>query len=166
MRFFAHSNKATRDFRELGESAEKGLRASRDYYNYLVAISNGLPKDTRSFALADWYRDPRHHDCPHDAWLLSVFFKAGAGGDRSVNLELTVLGAYHDRVLQFYYSNVVEAKFDIVGETNENVGDWLADEFGIIDQHRVSHEILWQKGSQWRIVADQVKLIVSDFKKQ
>ncbi len=72
-----------------------------------------------------------------------------------------VLGAYQDRILTFTYSNVFEFNLDIKSVGKRNVGDWICDEFDVIAEGRISHEIQWQQGDAWRIVAERVQLLVS-----
>src|SRR3974377_181628 len=127
MRFFKRDSAPTRDFRILDSAIEEELRAGREYSQHLASIASRLPIETKSFALAPWYRDPTCHDCPHDSWLLDASLKAGISDARMLNLDMTLLGAYHDRILSFQYSNVVELRIDIIGIDKENVGDWLFD---------------------------------------
>ena len=142
---------------------EEGLRLCRDYERHLEGIAARLPDETREFALAAWYRNPGHHDCPHDAWLLDLDVKARAGRHDKLDVELTLLGAYHDRILRFRYSGVSELKLEVSGAGASKVGDWVWDEFDIAGQGGVSHEIQWMFGPPWRIVAEQVGLSVEDY---
>ena len=80
-----------------------------------------------------------------------------AKGVRPMNLTITLLGAYHDRILTFKYTNVVECSFEIQNASKHNVGDWLFDEFDILGGGFISHEILWQHGKPWKIVAEFIE---------
>jgi len=160
VRFFLKNDApVTRDHRALHDSFEKDTQALRDYEIHLKTIAAKLPEPTKAFVMAPWYGDPTHHDCPHDAWLMNLALDATASADkdRRLDLTLTLLGAFHDRVLTFKYFNVTECNFKIKKHGKHNTGDWLNDEFDIIDQGFVSHEILWQFGEPWKIVSEYVE---------
>ncbi len=163
MKYFVKDNRPpTRDYRELHQAIDEGLLAARAYREHLREVASRLPAETRSFALEPWYGDPQSHDCPHDGWLLQASFHASATEDRTLHGSLRVLGAYHDRILEFEYSRVVECQVNLSGLGQENVGAWLADEFDVLDNGLVAHEIQWQHGNPWRIVAAGVRLIVNE----
>ncbi|MBW8865091.1 MAG: hypothetical protein JF609_09270 [Verrucomicrobia bacterium] len=138
---------------------DAALQACRDYDTHLKSIATRLPEPTKAFAMAPWYGDPTHHDCPHDSWLmsLSVDADAAASKDHGLNLTVRLLGAFHDRILTFRYFNVAECSFEIKRHGKHNLGDWLKDEFDITDQGCISHEILWQFGKPWKIVSEEVE---------
>jgi hypothetical protein len=80
-----------------------------------------------------------------------------ADEDRGMNLTMRLLGAFHDRILTFKYFNVTECNFEIKKNGKHNCGDWLYDEFDIVEQGLVSHEILWRLGKPWKIVSERVE---------
>lgn len=178
MKFFIYESelrdaKPIRDFRVLKQQTEDGWRAGEAYSKYLEVIGIKLPEETRSFVLAPWYRDPSNHDCPHDSWLKDVILKAGVReDDRSMNLSISVLGAFWDRILTFQYINICDCRIDFSGTQKANVGEWLVDEFDVTDSGLVTHEIQWinrvsgklQLYPPWRIVAESVRLTISDHK--
>ena len=79
-----------------------------------------------------------------------------------MNLIVTLLGAYHDRILTFKYINVTECNLEILKTGTQNVGDWLNDEFDTVGRGFVSHEILWQFGKPWKIISEHVELSAED----
>ena len=158
MRFYFRDDAPpTRDSRDICDFIEHGIQASRAYQEHLKQIAHRLPGPTRAFALMPWYLDPKSHDCPHDGWLHRVEVQASVKEDRQVGLSIVLLGAYHDRILKFTYSNVIKCRFDVANATGENVGGWLADEVDLVEGHWVSHSILWQKGNPWEVVAREVR---------
>ncbi len=93
------------------ESLEEGLEQCRKYNEHMKLILPKLPPETRAFAHEDCYRDPNSHDCPHDGWLSKLEVTVEENEARRLNVRLELLGAYHDRLLTFRYSDVY--------------GDWL-----------------------------------------
>lgn len=161
MKFFVRGDsEPTRDWRLIKEGFERKLEALNAYHCHLKGIYSQLPEATKAFVLASWYHSSRSHDCPRDAWLMGLVIKAEteSGGSRSVNVVLTLLGNCHDRILTFTYSNVVECNCAINMHGDHNVGDWLYDECDLVDGAAVSHEIVWQYGQPWRIVAKTISM--------
>jgi hypothetical protein len=158
MRFFKPDYLPTpsRDYKAVESAVEEDYQASLDYGAFLKRISPKLPEETRLFAVAAWYQDPRSHDCPHDAWLEEVKLSVADERRRTLNLSLTVLGAYQDRLLTFNYFNVTEFRPDLSQMGPNNLDDWLHDEYDIMESGGLSHEILWRYGAQWRIVAERI----------
>lgn len=165
MKFFSRSDAPpTHDYRVLHKSFEEQIQAGKDYNQHLQKIISDLPGQTRAFAIAPWYHDPKSHDCPHDAWLMDLGLEAKTvrDEDRAMNLTMTLLGAYHDRILTFKYTNVTECNFEILKTGTQNVGDWLNDELDIVERGFVSHEILWQFGKPWKIISEFVEFSGKD----
>lgn len=140
------------------------MQACKAYDAHLKVIATKLPEVTRVFVLAPWYQDFNHHDCPHDSWLLNLALNARvkSNEDRTLDLTLKLLGAYHDRVLIFHYRNVMLCDFEIQKQGRHNTGDWLRDEFDVTADGFVSHEILWQLGGPWKIICQQVEFSAED----
>ncbi len=162
--FFRGDGKPTKDYRVLHQSMDRQLQACKDYQRHLDAISPKLPDVARSFISTPWYYDFNHHDCPHDSWLMDLSLKVGVkcNDDRTLDLTLNLLGAYHDRILIFHYRNVTFCGFEIQKQGRHNTGDWLRDEFDVLENGFVAHEILWQFGEPWRIVAESVEFSAQD----
>jgi len=157
VKYFSKSARPTRDFKVLQSGIEQGLILSKEYENHLKNIAPRLPDVTRSFVLTAWYRDPKSHDCPHDAWLIECSLKTDIDDRQTSNLRLVLLGAYHDRVLILDYCKVTELTLDFADVPELMMGDWLHDEFDVTGSGLVSHEIQWQNGLPWRIVSQRVK---------
>ena len=159
--FFRGDGKPTRDYRVLHQAMDDQLRACKDYQRHLELISSKLPKPTRDLVLAQWYQNFNHHDCPHDSWLMNLNLNV-SGEEHVLNLTLNLLGAYHDRILAFTYHNVVFCGFEIQKQGRQSTGDWLRDEFDVIENGFVSHEILWQFGEPWKIISKSVEFSAKD----
>lgn len=161
MKFFFRSDSApTKDCHVLHNFIQAAADASAEYQRHLKCIGPHLPEVTQAFVLTPWYNDWNSHDCPHDARLLGVSLGAGGATGDAV-FRMRMLGAYHDRVLTFTYSAVVELHASVGDETHEDSGYWLADEIDMTSGGAVVHEVLWQRGESWKIVAARVQLAVS-----
>src|SRR5215472_10521062 len=84
----------------------------------------------RECSRSDWYVSPEHHRCPHDAWVEAVTISEPASGerhqDRELQIQIRLLGAYHDGIIEFTYRHVQNYSFEGSGITGH--GDWLRDE--------------------------------------
>ena len=80
------------------------------YQERLRKIKRRLPLSVREYALAEWHYDFTDHRCPHDAWLEQVIIREPASGERSeirsLEIEVKLLGAYHDGQIEFLYREV------------------------------------------------------------
>jgi hypothetical protein len=79
---------------------------------------------------------------------------------RTVNIDLRLLGAFHDGYIDLHYTNV--ADYHIAGGGSEGDhghdghGDWYVDDFHVSSQGKVVHEILFSRGYIWSIECDDV----------
>ena len=99
-----------------------------------------------TFALAEWYRYPRDHRCPHDSWLEALEISEPAIGERkemrNSAVTLRLLGAYHDGYIIFRYSGV--QSYSVVADSSAaGIGDWLTDEFSLVEDGWIEHRIHW-----------------------
>ncbi len=99
-----------------------------------------------TFALAEWYRDPRDHRCPHDGWLEAVEITEPATGERSqirtTAVTIRLLGAYHDGYVVLRYFRV--QSYSLMAESGAaGLGDWLKDEFSLSHDGLIVHRIHW-----------------------
>jgi hypothetical protein len=135
------------------------------YRQYLRENAAKFPPGAFSLANGDWYYGFADHRAPHDAWLESATFAEPASGERNevrhVSLRLRLLGAYHDRWLEFFYPKVFAYEMSSQG-TEAGHGDWLYDEFRLSPNGHLLHEIEWagragSNGSRWLIEASDVE---------
>ena len=159
MKFFSKSSgKPIKDYKVLTASTDEAILAGRNYDLHLKKIAPKLPPETRKFIMSLSYQDWNSHDCPHDAWLQNLEFwvEPNASERQSLRIMMVLLGSFHDRILTFEYSNVIECNLDISKTNKKSPGDWLFDEFDIDDNGFVTHEILWQFGNPWKITAEKM----------
>ena len=128
------------------------------YQAYLRQRQDAFPAGAYSLATADWYHDPSDHRCPHDAWLETATFEEATREIRSLDLRVTLLGAYHDLWIDLTYTGVARYVLD-VQETTAGHRDWRYDEFRLSDTGHVVHEIEWADVTgtgRWVIEAEDV----------
>jgi hypothetical protein len=84
----------------------------------------------RECSHSDWYFSPEDHRCPHDAWVESVTISEPASGERcekrELQIQILLLGAYHDGTIEFTYRQV--QNYSLLGSRATGHGDWLRDE--------------------------------------
>ena len=82
-----------------GRDADVGGAFHR-YQEYLQSLRDVFPLSAYALATSDWYFNFTDHRCPHDAWLetfsLSEASSANGGKQRSLSVNVRLLGAYHD----------------------------------------------------------------------
>jgi hypothetical protein len=131
----------------------------QEYRAYLDSIANNLPVAAREFALADWRLNPNDHKCPHDSWVEYLKLFESASGERRENrllqIEVRLLGAYHDGYLDLSYKNVRNYSF-VTLNPQQNHGDWLWDEIRLSENSFVLHEIEFRNGAEWLIECEDV----------
>jgi hypothetical protein len=127
-----------------------------------------MPPRAFEFATAEWHYDPEDHRCPHDAWVKSLIVSERASGSRqerrSLEVELTLLGAYHDGVLTLTYCGVRQYSLfqpPVNQQAEVAHGDWLVDEVEVADASRpeaplVVHHILFSGRGVWTIEAQDI----------
>jgi hypothetical protein len=118
-------------------------------------------------ATADWYYDAYDHRSPHDGWLEEAVFLEPSSGERNENrstsLRLRLLGAYHDKILEFHYPRLLAYSMQVPSAA-AGLGDWRYDEFRVSEQGTLIHEIEWTGGggARWQLEAVDVEFRVRD----
>ena len=133
----------------------------RAYQNRLQKIKKRMSPTVQEYALADWHYDYSDHKCPHDAWLEYVTIREPSSGERSeirtLEIEIRLLGAYHDGYIEFHYKDVESYCLDQPHrrgrwETKQKGhGDWLTDEVDLSKNGLILHEIEWSDRGHWLI---------------
>lgn len=149
----------------LGREREGDVAAAfRAYDRYLTEHRHRFPPGAYALATADWYFNPEDHRCPHDAWLQHiVVHETGEGSrheERSANLSIQLLGAYHDLVLTFTYTGLHRYVLEGTDVTRGHM-DWRYDEFRLSDVGNLIHEIEWcgaHETGRWLLEATDVRL--------
>jgi hypothetical protein len=78
-----------------------------------------MPRGAKEFALAEWHYDYADHRCPHDSWIKSIEVILDERKQGLPALRLSVLGAFHDRVISIEYLGVVD--FSLEGQTRSRL---------------------------------------------
>jgi len=146
-----------------GWSAEEAVRRFKVYGEYLEKVKNALPKSAYSFATAHWHYEFQDRHCPHDGWVEHLRIWEDASCDRKefrqTQVEVRLLGAFHDAHLELNYKNVrsytLSAQPNGERHVNQNTGhgDWLIDEVRLSENNLVLHEILFANRGRWLIEA-------------
>lgn len=133
----------------------------RNYQERLRKIAKRLPDSVREYALAEWHYNIEDHRCPHDAWLEYLIIREPASGERSerrsLEIELRLLGAYHDGYIEFLYKDVESYCLDQPyrrgrwDSAEKGHKDWVIDEVDLSEHGYVLHEIEWLDGGHWLI---------------
>lgn len=162
----------TKDFDELNPR-DLPLLDSRykEYRKYLDSIREELPKSASNFALADWRLNPANHRCPHDSWVEYIKIYEVSSGERQENriieIEVKLLGAYHDGYLQLNYKNAFKYSLSKSDSSenpeewlynHENHGDWLYDEIRLSEKGLVLHEIEFRHKADWIIECEDIEV--------
>jgi hypothetical protein len=147
------------------DDVDEARRQWELYRAYVRDNETRFPPGAFRLANSDWYYGFEDHRAPHDAWLESAALVEHATGRRSevrhLSLRLRLLGAYHDRWLEFFYPKVLA--YEMSNEQSEaGHGDWLYDEFRLSPQGNLIHEIEWagragSNGNRWLIEASDVE---------
>ncbi len=139
------------------------VSAYRRYQEYLRQHQNAFPSGAFSLATAEWYQNPSDHRCPHDGWLESVVVAETPNAEkkRPTTIRTRLMAAYHDGHIEFFYPQVFAYTLESPGCTG-GLGDWLYDEFRLLPNGHVIHEIEWAgfpsvKGSRWLIETSDVQ---------
>jgi hypothetical protein len=133
----------------------------RAYEQRLQKIKERMPSSVQAYALAAWHLDFTDHRCPHDAWLEHVTIRELASGERSeirsLEIEIRLLGSYHDGHIEFLYREVESYCLDQPHRkgkwesSEKGHQDWLVDEVDLSKNGHISHEIEWRDGGHWII---------------
>lgn len=114
-----------------------------DYQSYLASIKDKISLSPHGFIFEDWYRNCDSHRCPHDSWLDRIV--VSEDDNNEVNIELKLLGAYHDGYIFFRYSGVKYYKLDrhSTSVIKSSHGDLRYEEFRLDDEGYLVHEFDW-----------------------
>jgi hypothetical protein len=134
---------------------------------HIATIRAQLPPGALAFAEAPWHYDHEDHRCPHDAWVEHVLVSEPAGGSRRnrrrIDIEVRLLGAYHDGYLVLRYRNVVAYRVEQPNHAQDRLyrrwvghGDWLTDDIGLSVDGFVTHDVVFQWGGTWRIECEEL----------
>jgi hypothetical protein len=147
----------------------------QQYVDYIMSIRERLPAGVRAIVSSKFYFDPSDHRCPHDSWVERLTLSEPSSGDRSqfreLSLSIRLLGAYHDGYIDFSYVRLKRYFLDgsqlgSIRSAGTAHSDWLTDEFILLDDGLVSHEIRFRSGAVWTIVSEDVVFIPGHLSKR
>ena len=142
--------------------------AFSNYEEYLTTHKDKFPKSVFNLASSEWWYDFNNHKCPHDAWLERMLILEPSKGERNeertTEIKVMLLGAYHDGYIELSYKNAVSIKIDsyhvIQGHKN-----WRYDEFRYSEAGLFFHEIEWagyEGTANWIIEAENIEFCWHD----
>ncbi|SRR6266478_6042901 len=126
-----------------------------EYKKYLESIQSRLPSSAIAFATAAWHYDVKDHRALHDSWLESLTIREISVGEhrqhRSIEIQIRLLGAYHDGHTVLIYQGVRGYSFTLrcrESSTVDRIGhaDLLVDEFALSPNGLLVHELLFSSG--------------------
>jgi hypothetical protein len=138
---------------------EIGRRKWREYAQYLESVRKSFPKSAFEFATASW-RHSDDHRCLHDSWVESLTLSEPSSGERheerAIEIQVRLLGSYHDGHMTVNYRGVQSYSLETPLEfklppLHVGHGDWLYDEVRLSKRNFVLHEVEFSRGSRWLI---------------
>ncbi len=138
----------------------------REYREYLELVRGRMPRSAHGLATASWHYDTADARSLHDSWVNSLIIREPADGDRheirSLEIEVRLLGPYHDGNTTLIYRKVyaysLDTPFGFVSPPRDvGHGDWLCDEVRLSQRDHVIHEIEFSRGSRWVIECEDIE---------
>jgi len=142
--------------------------AWNSYREYLRSVRDRLPAAVAKFAGADWWYNPNDHRSLHDAWVESIRLDEtalAASRVRPINIDVTLLGPYHDRRTTLSYRDVSQYALRLDQSSLDGAGghgDWLIDEIRLSPAGGVIHEVEFSSGATWLIECATIQYATTD----
>lgn len=155
--------------KERDGSVAKAKRNWERYVAYLHKNERRFPPGAYALATSDWYFGASDHRAPHDAWLEEVTISEPSAGKRheirQTSIRVRLLGAYHDKILEFVYPRVFAYSF-AAPTVQHGHYDWRYDEFRLNKAGNLIHEIEWAGppgySARWIIETSDVEFTSTD----
>ena len=129
------------------------------YFSYIKTIKNNLPKNVFTFA-SNWkYYSLESHSSLHDSWLerLSIEEKNKRDEqDRTANITVLLLGAYHDRLISLEYLDVHYYLIEGILLDTRGHGDILIHEIRLNKKNLIEHEVLFSDNTKFLISCSNI----------
>jgi len=147
------------------EDVERQKRKHREYRDYLELVRERMPRSAFEFATAPWRYSPEVRSL-HDSWVDSLIIRELALGNRheirSLQIQVRLLGPYHDGMTTLSYRDVRSYSLDTPYEflsppLDAGHGDWLCDEVRLSQRAHVLHEIEFSRGTRWLIECEDIE---------
>lgn len=138
-----------------------------EYFSYISNLQEVLPKHIYDFASSYRNYELNSSHTLHDAWLNQVKIQEASKGERgqqrSLNITIELLNAYHDKIITLQYKNVYEYDFSSVTSPDKKVahGDLLIHEFSY-EKPYIIHYIAFSNGNKFRIAFEDMGLVYTD----
>ena len=145
------------------EDTEDGFDLEK-YLQYLESMRGRLPPNTKHFVFHEDHYNFTSEKCLHDSWVQHLTLEERPlgthGSDRVVNINLKLLGAFHDGYHHLTYHNVesysLRLRKTARSATIIGHGDWLIDEVTLNENGMVCHEIIFSDTGTWKIVCADI----------
>jgi hypothetical protein len=124
------------------------------YFEYIGTIADRLPHHVHEFASKWDHYNLENHSSLHDAWLETVEITETTQDEaRATQINLRLLGPYHDRRILLFYKDVMTYSINLSREKNWDVparrgwfGDLLMHEVRLSETGLVLHELQFERG--------------------
>ena len=100
-----------------GDSIDDFDKLIKEYHSYLDSIRPYITQSVYDYAIADWHYDATSHYSPHDAVLKKI--NMIDSGEKGLGLEITLINAYEDYILNFSYQNIASYSIHCVPELDK-----------------------------------------------
>jgi hypothetical protein len=100
-----------------GDSIDEYDKLTKEYYSYLDSIRPYITQSVYNYAIADWHYNSTSHYSPHDAVLKNI--NMIDSGENGLSLDINLINAYQDYMLNFSYQNVVKYSICCVPELDK-----------------------------------------------
>jgi hypothetical protein len=131
------------------------------YAAYVETIRHHLPVHVYAFASEARHFDLSSPSSLHDAWLETLTIRESASGDRQqirrLEIQLCLLGPFHDRRIHLHYTGVTKyrfdtpSRFDVPRYEHAAHGDLLTHEIRLGHAGLLIHELLFERGTAFLI---------------
>ena len=136
------------------------IAAHKNYFAYVEDNRARFPQKAYELAASAWRHDFSDHRAFHDSWVESFRFLdsslPNSGGGRANDLELVLLGAYHDGRIRIRYSNVHSAQL-FLSDARDGPIEIYRDEIRLSETGLVLHEIEFLARDNWIIECDDIE---------
>ena len=122
------------------------------YRIYLETIRGKLPEHIFLFASNPQHFDLASHSSLHDAWLEQLIISEKANGVRGeirrLEIDLYLLGPFHDRRIHLHYTGVKQYSCSMSPNAGRAThGDLFTHEIRLSDAGLIIHELEFEKGA-------------------
>jgi hypothetical protein len=142
------------------------------YLKYVNSIKSKLPAHIYAFASDSGHFDFESHTSLHDAWIETWSVRETAAGEgneiRGLEIDLSLLGPFHDRRIHLRYTGVKSYKFDVPSKNNKfgdkGHGDLYTHEIRLSHDGLLIHELLFERGATFLIECSDIRHSVAIIK--